>query len=96
MSLGGVIVSRPAFFNLTLVCVLSIAATGFGSNLDDRLNQKLKGGWAILEVEVYSACAGTYSDNQIGDGGVAGQELIFNILLAERLQACRVPVPTVP
>jgi len=65
--------SRPAFFRFTLVCIVSIAATGFASDLDDRLNQRLKGAWAILEVEVYSACAGTYSDNQVGDAGVAGK-----------------------
>jgi hypothetical protein len=65
--------SKPALFRSTLVCILAVAASGFGSDLDDRLNQRLKGAWAILEVEVYSACAGTYSDNQVGDAGVAGK-----------------------
>ncbi len=65
--------SRPAFFKMMLVCTLSIAASGFGSDLDDRLNQRLKGAWAILEVEVYSGCAGTYSDNLVGDAGVAAK-----------------------
>lgn len=63
--------SKPALIRSTLVCILAVAASGFGSDLDDRLNQRLKGGWAILEVEVYSACSGTYSDNQVGDAGVA-------------------------
>ena len=65
--------SKPALFRSTLVCILAVAASGFGSDLDDRLNQRLKGAWAILEVEVYSACAGTYSDNRVGDAGVAGK-----------------------
>lgn len=65
--------SKPALFRSTLVCILAVAASGFGSDLDDRLNQRLKGGWAVLEVEVYSACAGTYSDNLVGDAGVAAK-----------------------
>ncbi|TFG38105.1 MAG: hypothetical protein E4H44_04355 [Candidatus Aminicenantes bacterium] len=65
--------SKPALFRSILVCILAVAASGFGSDLDDRLNQRLKGAWAILEVEVYSACAGTYSDNRVGDAGVAGK-----------------------
>lgn len=73
MSLGRVIVSKPAIFRSTLVCILAVAASGFGSDLDDRLNQRLKGGWATLEVEAYSACAGTYSDNHVGDAGVSGK-----------------------
>jgi len=65
--------SKPVLFRSTLVCILAVAASGFASDLDDRLNQRLKGGWAVLEVEVFSACAGTYSDNQVGDAGVAGK-----------------------
>jgi hypothetical protein len=52
---------------------LSLAASGFASDLDDRLNQSLRGAWAVLEVEVYSGCAGTYSDNTVGDAGVASK-----------------------
>jgi len=56
-----------------LALILLFTASGSASDLDDRLNQRLRGGWAVLEVEVYSGCAGTYSDNKVGDAGVAGK-----------------------
>ena len=43
------------------------------SELEDRMNRELKGGWGIVEVEVYSACGGTYSDNEVGISGVASK-----------------------
>jgi len=43
------------------------------SELGDRLDRELKGGWGVLEVEVYSACGGTYSDNEVGTAGVASK-----------------------
>jgi hypothetical protein len=43
------------------------------SELGNRLDRELKGGWGVLEVEVYSACGGTYSNNQIGAAGVASK-----------------------
>jgi hypothetical protein len=43
------------------------------STLSDQLDTELKGGWGILEVEVYSACGGTYSDNEVHDAGVASK-----------------------
>jgi hypothetical protein len=43
------------------------------STLGDRLNTHLKGGWGILEVEVYSGCGGTYSDNEVRAAGVASK-----------------------
>mgnify|MGYP001824880419 FL=1 len=43
------------------------------SDLEDRLNLELRGGWGIVEVEVYSACGGTYSDNEVGISGVASK-----------------------
>jgi len=65
--------SAPIFFRMTLTGVLMLAATGFASELDDLLNQKLRGAWAVLAVEVYSGCAGTYSDNQVSDAGVTSK-----------------------
>lgn len=65
--------SIPTSFRSIFVLALSIAATGAASELDDRLNQRLRGAWAVLEVEVYSGCAGTYSDNEVGDAGVAAK-----------------------
>lgn len=65
--------SAPAPVRTILALTLSLAASGFASDLDDRLNQRLRGAWAVLEVEVYSGCAGTYSDNTVGDAGVASK-----------------------
>lgn len=49
------------------------AAVSSASELGDRLDRELKGGWGVLEVEVYSACGGTYSDNEVGSAGVASK-----------------------
>lgn len=65
--------SAPALVRKTLAIALLFAASGSASDLDDRLNQRLRGAWAILEVEVFSACAGTYNDNQVSDAGVASK-----------------------
>jgi hypothetical protein len=65
--------SNPAPIVAALVLALSATAVGSASDLDDRLNQRLRGAWAVLEVEVYSGCAGTYSDNVVGEAGVAGK-----------------------
>jgi hypothetical protein len=48
-----------------LLFAITLMAAGFSSasELGDRLGRELKGGWGVLEVEVYSACGGTYSDN---------------------------------
>ena len=49
------------------------AAVSSASELGDRLDRELKGGWGVLELEVYSACGGTYSDNEVGSAGVASK-----------------------
>lgn len=49
------------------------AAFSSASDLGDRLDRELKGGWAVIELEVYSACGGTYSDNEVGAAGVASK-----------------------
>ncbi len=51
----------------------AFAAGSSASELGERLDHRLKGGWAVLEVEVYSACGGTYSDNEVGAAGVASK-----------------------
>lgn len=56
---------------LALCCTL--AAPASASELGDRLNHRLKGGWGVLEVEVYSACSATYSDNEVSSAGVASK-----------------------
>jgi hypothetical protein len=43
------------------------------SDLENHLENELRGAWGILEAEVYSACGGTYSDNTIGAAGVASK-----------------------
>ena len=50
-----------------------VAALSSASDLGDRLKRELKGGWGVLELEVYSACGGTYSDNEVGAAGVASK-----------------------
>jgi hypothetical protein len=43
------------------------------SDLGERLNRELAGGWSVLEVEIYSSCGGTYSDNTVGAVGVSSK-----------------------
>jgi hypothetical protein len=56
-----------------VLAVIATASPATASELGDRLNHQLKGSWGILEVEVYSACGGTYSDNEVGAAGVASK-----------------------
>jgi hypothetical protein len=56
-----------------VLAVIATASPATASELGDRLDRRLKGGWAVLEVEVYSACGGTYSDNEVGAAGVASK-----------------------
>ena len=61
---------------LVFLAVLGILLGAFPSataDLDDQLDRQLRGAWAILEIEVYSSCSGTYSDNRIGAAGVASK-----------------------
>ena len=59
---------------ISLVAItLMVAAVSSASELGDRLDRELKGGWGVLELEVYSACGGTYSDNEVGAAGVASK-----------------------
>ena len=58
-----------SLFAITLMTAGYSPASGLG----DRLDRELKGGWGVLEVEVYSACGGTYSDNEVGAAGVASK-----------------------
>jgi hypothetical protein len=49
------------------------ASVSTASELGDRLDRELKGGWGVLDVEVYSACRGSYSDNEVSAAGVASK-----------------------
>jgi len=53
----------------SLLLTSSISA----SDLGESLNRELAGGWGVLEIEVYSGCAGTYSDNTVGAVGVSSK-----------------------
>lgn len=61
---------RHLVFAAIFICLVGV---GRASSLDDQLDRELKGAWAVLEVEVYSNCAGTYNDNTIGAAGVASK-----------------------
>ena len=58
---------------LVAISVSLVSSLALASDLGDRLDRELKGGWGVLEVEVYSACRGTYSDNEVGSAGVASK-----------------------
>ena len=58
---------------IVVLAVIATASPAMTSELGDRLGRRLKGGWGVLEVEVYSACGGTYSDNEVGAAGVASK-----------------------
>ncbi len=58
---------------IATACALLVAIHAAATDLDDRLDAKLRGAWAVLEHEVYSSCSGTYSDNQVGAAGVASK-----------------------
>jgi hypothetical protein len=57
-------------------CVVGAAfwtSATLASELGDTLNRELAGGWGVLEVEIYSSCSGTYSDNTAGSVGVSSK-----------------------
>lgn len=56
-----------------VVSILLGAVHGTAGALDDELDGKLRGAWAVLEHEVYSSCSGTYSDNRVGAAGVSSK-----------------------
>jgi len=43
------------------------------ADLDDPLDKQFKGAWAIVDVEIYSSCSGTYSDNTVGAAGITSK-----------------------
>ena len=64
--------SRFGLVATTVIMMLGIGSAS-ASKLDDDLDRRLRGAWATLGVEVYSSCSGTYSDNTIGNAGVASK-----------------------
>ena len=58
---------------IAAVCILLGAFHTTAGGLDDELDGKLRGAWAVLTHEVYSSCSGTYSDNQVGAAGVSSK-----------------------
>ena len=65
--------------NRFICCLAALFTAAFAasitpaSDLENRLQSELRGGWGILETEVYSACGGTYSDNTVGSAGIASK-----------------------
>jgi hypothetical protein len=53
--------------------ILSTFSVVSASELENRLDRELKGASGILEVDVFSGCSGTYSDNEVGSSGVASK-----------------------
>jgi hypothetical protein len=62
-----------AFRLFIILGTVVVASASTASELGDRLDRELKGGWGVLDVEVYSGCGGTYSDNEVGAAGVASK-----------------------
>jgi len=58
---------------LSTIVILIAAVPGAASDLDAKVQARLKGAWAITDVEIYSNCSGTYSDNEIGPAGVSSK-----------------------
>lgn len=58
---------------LSAVFLLFLPLAAAASDLDDRMNDRLRGAWAVLGAEIYSGCSGTYSDNQVGSAGVSSK-----------------------
>jgi len=60
---------------MTVVTLLlaTTVGTGAAGPLDDALDDALRGAWAIVGPEIYSACSGTYSDNIVGPAGVSSK-----------------------
>jgi hypothetical protein len=58
---------------VVVLAAIVAASPAPASELGDQLDRQLKGGWGVLEVEVYSACSGTYSNNEVGAVGVASK-----------------------
>jgi hypothetical protein len=58
---------------ISTVFILLVAFHTTAGGLDDELDGKLRGAWAVLTHEVYSSCSGTYSDNQVGAAGVSSK-----------------------
>jgi hypothetical protein len=55
---------------IALTAILASASAG-ASALADDLNRRFRGGWAVLEVEVFSNCSGSYNDNTVGELGIS-------------------------
>jgi hypothetical protein len=63
--------SRTCITALLLVGLLGVCCPARAADLERELEARLRGAWAIATVEVYSDCAGTYTNNHLTAGGVA-------------------------
>jgi hypothetical protein len=58
---------------LVLAGLLAAGRPARADDLERALEARLRGAWAIATVEVYSDCAGTYTNNHVTAGGVASR-----------------------
>jgi hypothetical protein len=65
--------ARTALTAAVAVFAAAAACTAGASEFEDRLNQRYRGAWGVLAVEVASGCSGLYSDNEVGEIGVASR-----------------------
>jgi hypothetical protein len=63
--------SAPAL--LLLLLLPAFAAATHGADLEADLNSRYRGGWAVLQVPVFSACDGFYNDNEAAGARVASK-----------------------
>lgn len=59
--------------SVTVGTLLFTAGSAAASKLDDEIDRRLRGAWAIVAGEIYSSCSGTYSDNRVGAAGIASK-----------------------
>jgi hypothetical protein len=53
---------RPALFACALLCALAVPAR---ADVEDTLNDRWRGGWALTSVPLQSDCTGFYTDNDV-------------------------------
>jgi len=63
---------RQIFLVLTLIPVL-FSGTLKASSLEDTLEYRLRGSWALTKVEVLSDCGGIYNNNEVHAAGVSSK-----------------------
>ena len=58
---------------VVILALVGLAQIASASELEDRLEGRLRGAWAVLRVEAYSGCAGSYFNNRVNEAGVSAR-----------------------